>query len=674
MIVVTAGHVDHGKTSLVKSLTGTDTDRLPEEKKRGLSIDLGFAYLARDGSSGAGEISGASAVSSTNDDLAGRPSEPGAPSEQIAFVDVPGHEKFVRNMIAGVSAVDAALLVIAADDGPMPQTREHLSILQLLGVPRIIVAISKVDLVDGNRISQVKDEIANLLADTRFSGAQMIDVSVADQASVDRVKAALLDDLSATVSQDKSQRVHDSALFRMCIDRRFSVTGAGTVVTGTVTSGAVHLDQEIYSLTGQVPLRVRGIHAQSKAADRAVAGQRCALNIVGTELKRAQLERGEWLSENQSLQAVSYFDVSLTPSLSDTTLKHWTPGHFHVGASDIPCRIALLDVQQAAAGESVYARILCDKPAGVVHGDRFVLRDQSARQTIAGGIVVDPLPPRRGRSRPDRLKLLKAMRQPTRELALQQLINVARGGVSINHFAQQFNLHPRTVLAMTAELPGVVVTQPDADAWALPDTHVAELKADIYQSLQSWHELHTDALGADVEQLRRHMSVKLARPVLVDLLRHLSAEKKLVRRGAVYRVAGRESSLSADNEQLWTQLQPLYRSLAPVAPRVVEVAEALDVPPADALSLLNSLVAHGRLYKVSENRYFLPADLLYLAKIAEQLAAEERLTVAGYRDESGIGRNLVVELLEFFDRVQLTRRLGQQRRLLRSAEQVFSDN
>ncbi len=668
MIVVTAGHVDHGKTSLVKCLTGTDTDRLPEEKKRGMSIDLGFAYLSHEpelSDSQSGPVTGDKVE--TGDVAAGN-------ARQIAFVDVPGHEKFVRNMIAGVSAVDAALLVIAADDGPMPQTLEHLAILQLLHVPRLIVAISKTDLVDQQRLATVREEIATLLNDTSFADAIMIDVSVNDQQSVEQVKAALLSSLvEQGVNPPSVREVNDGSYFRMSIDRKFSITGAGTVVTGTVTSGEVVIDQEIYALSGQVALRVRGIHAQNQIAVHAVAGQRCALNLVGGGLKKARLERGEWLSSNQLLQPVNYFDVRLTPSLPRITLKHWTPAHFHVGASDIPCRIALLDKQQASQGESVYARILCNKAAGVVRGDRFVLRDQSARQTIAGGTVIDPLPPRRGRSRPQRLEVLRAIDQPTKVQALQQLVKACEAGVSVNQFSLQFNIHPQAVLDLVEQIDHTVTTQPQGDAWIIEHSQWLILMANVQQALLAWHEGNKDVLGADVEQLRKQMKVSVARPVLVDLLRQLCLQEKLTKRGAVYLVTGRETSLGAETEQLWKQMLPIYQSFSPVAPRVLELAEALAKTSEQTLALLNSFVAHGRMYRVSDNRYFLPEDLLQLAKVAEALAAKEQLTVAAFRDQSGIGRNLVVELLEFFDRVQLTRRLGQHRRLLRSAEQVFID-
>jgi len=661
LIVVTAGHVDHGKTSLIRCLTGTDTDRLPEEKKRGMSIDLGFAYLSLPGEFSSDETPGGEETPVDN--------------QQVAFVDVPGHEKFVRNMIAGVSAVDAALLVIAADDGTMPQTEEHLAILRLLDVPRAIVAITKADLVDQERLAEVHDQVTALLAETRFSEAPMIDVSINDQQSIDRVKDVLLTCLREEYSAPRRPSLlDDGSYFRMSIDRQFSITGAGTVVTGTVTAGQLEVDQEVYALTGQIPLRVRGIRAQSQVANRVSAGQRCALNLVGADLKKARLQRGEWLCTCPELQPVSYFDAKVTPSQPHMILKHWTSAHLHVGASDIPCRIALLDADQVSHGGSVYARILCTNPAGVVFGDRFVLRDQSARHTIAGGIVIDSLPPRRGRSRPQRLDVIRAMDQPSKEDALQQLVDADRAGVSVNQFSLQFNMRPEIVHQLVErQLTEAVVTQPKADAWVLQRGHWLTLLTDAQDSLQSWHEENTDTLGADVEQLRRKLNVKVARPVLVDVLQHLCQQKKLTRRGAIYRVAGRESSLAADTEKFWKKMQPLYGQYSPVAPRVVELSEALGLTTPETLALLNTLVAHGRLYRVSENRYFLPHDLSQLAEVAEKLAAQQQLTVARYRDESGIGRNLVVELLEFFDRVQFTRRLGQQRTLLRSAEQVFHD-
>ena len=374
------------------------------------------------------------------------------------------------------------------------------------------------------------------------------------------------------------------------------------------------------------------------------------------------------------MQPVSFFDVKVTPSQPHTALKHWTPAHLHVGASDISCRIALLDAEQVSHGSSAYARILCNNPAGVVFGDRFVLRDQSARHTIAGGIVIDPLPPRRGRSRPQRLNILRAMDQPSKELALQHLVNAEEAGISVNRFAVQFNMRPEFVQKLVEQqLPATVVTQPEADAWVLQRDHWLTLLTQVQDSLQVWHEKNTDVLGADVEQLRRALNGKVARPVLLDALGYLCREKKLTRLGAVYRIAGRESSLAADTEQLWTRMQALYGQYSPVAPRVVEISEALEIAVAETLSLLNTFVAHGRLYRVSDNRYFLPEDLCQLAEVAEKLATQEQLTVARYRDESGIGRNLVVELLEFFDRVQFTRRLGQHRRLLRTAAQVFKE-
>jgi len=332
MIVATAGHVDHGKTSLVRTLTGTDTDRLPEEKKRGLTIDIGFAYFRT------------------------------PTGQSVAMIDVPGHEKFVRNMISGVGLVDIALLVVAADDGPMPQTIEHIAILKLMRV-KVVVPVLK-------------------------------------------------DKLYGFIDSIPARSVHGH--FRMAVDRCFTIDGSGTVVTGTVSSGRLEKNETLTLLSDDTSAgksaRVRGIHAQNTESIEAIAGQRCAVNISG-DLSRDELQRGTWLVANSDSVKTRIIDVALTAAFkpeaystatADHTVDHWTPAHLHLGTADIPCRIALLDCTSVSAGQTVMARLICDQAMTAAHGDRFVLRDQSARSTIAGGSVIDVLPPRRGRSKPAR--------------------------------------------------------------------------------------------------------------------------------------------------------------------------------------------------------------------------------------------------------------------------------
>ncbi|MDP4594815.1 MAG: selenocysteine-specific translation elongation factor, partial [Beijerinckiaceae bacterium] len=364
MIIATAGHIDHGKTSLVKILSGVDTDRLPEEKKRGLSIDLGFAYAA------AGEGT-------------------------LGFVDVPGHEKFVRNMIAGVSGIDRALLVVAADDGVMPQTREHLAILDLLGISQGVVALTKIDRTGTDQIAAVAAQIEELLAETELAGAPIFPISNVTGEGIEALRTYLLDE-AANV-----QTAHVSGAFRMSVDRSFIIEGAGIVATGLVLAGEIAINDRVLISPSGLEVRVRSIHAQNKKTDKGRAGERCALNISAPRLTLADITRGDWLLDASLHAPVTRFDarIRLLPS-EDKPLKHWTPVHLHIGAADVPARVAILQSGTQAGslepGGDGFVQIVLQQNGSVLHGDHFVLRDQSALRTIAGGTVIDPFAPDRG--------------------------------------------------------------------------------------------------------------------------------------------------------------------------------------------------------------------------------------------------------------------------------------
>ena len=369
MIVATAGHVDHGKTSLVRALTGIDTDRLPEEKQRNLTIDLGFAYV---------------------------PLEDGG---VLGFVDVPGHERFIRNMLCGVAAVDYALVVVAADDGVMPQTEEHLAILDLLGVEAGAVAITKTDRVDPGRVDEVAEEVELYLDETRLAGAACFPVSSVDGSGMDALKAHL-ESVAHTV-----RRRPAGGHFRLAVDRAFTVVGAGLVVTGTAFSGSVSVDDRLLLSPARIPVRVRGIHAQDRKAERGRAGERLALNIVGQSLGRDDVARGDWVVEEAAHLPARRIDATVR-ILSDETrpVAHWTPVHVHLAAADVTGRLALLEARSLAPGESGLAQLVLDRPIGAMHGDRFVLRDQSgdahrrrrngSRRAAAGARTRPPSPAR----------------------------------------------------------------------------------------------------------------------------------------------------------------------------------------------------------------------------------------------------------------------------------------
>jgi len=368
MIIGTAGHIDHGKTSLVKALTGIDADRLKEEKARGITIDLGYAYTPVPG----GGIMG--------------------------FVDVPGHEKLIHNMLTGATGIDFVLLVIAADDGPMPQTREHLAILDVLGLDRGAVALTKIDRVSAECVAVTMGEIQSLLSGTGLAHSPVFPLSAITGEGVPALRAHL--DQAALELPVRPASGH----FRLAVDRSFTLTGTGTVVTGTVFSGEVRIGDRLLVSPSGAEVRVRGIHAQNQPSESGRAGQRCALNLAGAQFGKDDVRRGDWLLEVPIHAPVQRFDARCRLLAAEQkALRHWTPVHLHVGASDVSARVAVLEGEAIEPGGAALIQIVADKPVCVLNGDRFILRDQSATRTLGGGRVLDPFPPAKNRRAPARI-------------------------------------------------------------------------------------------------------------------------------------------------------------------------------------------------------------------------------------------------------------------------------
>src|SRR5438132_12072482 len=417
MIIGTAGHIDHGKTALVRALTGVDTDRLKEEKARGISIDLGFAYLPAPG----GAV--------------------------LGFVDVPGHERFVHNMLAGATGIDFVLLVVAADDGVMPQTREHLEIIDLLGVKGGAVALTKIDRVGSARVAAVWAEIEVLLRGTALAGSPVFALSSTTGDGVPALRAHL-----EVMAASPPPAGAADGCFRLAVDRCFTLSGSGTVVTGTVFSGSVGVGDHLLVSPPGWEVRVRSIHAQNRAAERGVAGQRCALSLVGVEKK--DIARGDWVLDPAVHAPTARFDASLKlPPSAARALRHWTPVHVHLGAAEAMGHVSLLQATGIEPGGSGYAQIVLDRPIGALRGDRFILRDQSAQQTLAGGVVLDPFAPARKARTPARPAVLAALERPIISDALQPLLNDAPAGVDLSWFAHSFNLRAKAAETLYREIP-----------------------------------------------------------------------------------------------------------------------------------------------------------------------------------------------------------------------------
>ncbi|MBI1777059.1 MAG: selenocysteine-specific translation elongation factor [Proteobacteria bacterium] len=625
MIVGTAGHIDHGKTALIKALTGIDADRLPEEKARGITIDLGFAY------------------------------RPIAGGETLGFVDVPGHERFVHNMLAGATGIDFALLVVAADDGPMPQTREHLAILDLLGVRQGVVALSKADLVGPDRLLEVSEELNALLEGTLLAGVKILPISALSGDGVPALERLLLDAAASLPERQAGGR------FRLAIDRSFSLTGAGTVVTGTVASGRVKVGDRLLISPSGIEARVRGIHAQNREAKEGHVGQRCAVNLTGTGVDREKIHRGDWLVDPALHTPTDRIDARLRLLASeDRPLRHWTPVHLHLGAAHLPARVAILEGETVAPGEEASVQLVLDRPIGALTGDRFILRDQSARRTIGGGRILDPFPPSRGRRRPERLAALAALAEAEPESALARLIEIEPGWVDLARFALSFNLGDAEALWRKL---GLVIIADGRQRFGLSRSRTASLGSELKQALAAYHAKTPDSPGLELERLRLALARRLPPAVFAALAASLLAEKAIEADGPWLRMPGHAVKLTPADQKLWARIEPTLARERFQPPRVRDFAQSLGQREEDVRKLLKRLARMGKLIEVAHDHFFLRSNVAALLAIAGELSRPGTFTAAQFRDRISTGRKLAIQILEFFDRTGVTLRDGDLRRL-----------
>lgn len=647
MIVATAGHVDHGKTSLVRALTQIDTDRLDEEKRRGMSIDIGFAYA--DFTDSEAEFDHA------------------AP---LGFVDVPGHERFVRNMLAGVACIDLALLVIAADDGPMPQTMEHLAILTLLAVPRCVVVLTKVDRVTPARLAQAGQEIVALLASGPFAGAPVFPVVATTGAGVSALRQHLAGASASFLPRGTIGH------FRLAVDRSFTVTGAGRVVTGAVLSGRVKVGDKVMVSPRGVEARVRAIHAWNRPADSADAGQRCALNLVGAGLKDAEPVRGDWVVAPEVHAPTDRLDVRIdVPRNIGLALSHRTAVHLHIGAAAVQARVVLLDTQALTAGTGGLAQLVLERPVAALHGDRFILRDAAAHRTVAGGHVIDPFGPMRGRSKPARVALLAALSQTSQVLqtsnalpvgtaaALVLQLDDATTGLDLHRFALARNLTaPDT--AQLCEALAVRVMGSSSRQWAISTPHWDALSHRMAVAIGLWHEAQPDSVGPGEAALAEQLGLRSATALLQAVLASLVASGRVVREGLRCRLAAHRPVLDARDSALLSRVSTILQPAGLRPPIIGELVVLLDLPQPALLEFLLRASRLGTLVQVAPNRFYLPQTVLELAAHAHQLAGEageDGFEAGAYRDRTGIGRNLTVQVLEFLDRTGMTNFNGKRR-------------
>ncbi|MFA5123729.1 selenocysteine-specific translation elongation factor, partial [Zavarzinia sp.] len=610
-------------TTLVKALTGVDADRLPEEKTRGITLDLGYAYA------------------------------PLADGSVLGFVDVPGHERLIHNMLAGATGIDFVLLVIAADDGPMPQTREHLELLGLLGLDRGAVALTKCDAVDPARVIEARGEIEALLAGTSLAGSPVFALSATTGEGV----AALRAHLDAVAAAHRTRRA--DGRFRLAIDRCFTLSGIGTVVTGTAFSGKVGAGDTVTIAPthgGGLRARVKSLHVQDRPSERGQAGDRCALALSG-DFEKADIARGMWVVDPLAARPLTRFQAELQVPATQAALKHWTPVHLHLGAADITARVALLDCAEVGAGGTALAEILLDRETITVRGDRFVLRDASARHTIAGGRVLDCFPPSRHKRSPARLALLAALRDDDPLTSLRQMAEQSTSGLDLVRFAANWNLVADAAAALWA-VAGLRVLQSGDEQIGFSAAHWRALGDKLLAALAAEHQRAPDMVGVERERLRRLTLPTLARAAFDALVAELLAAGRLAASRAWLHLPEHQASLASGDRDLFAALKPLLEAQPFGPPRVRDVARDSGTAEDVVRQLFRRLARAGELYPVAHDHYFTADAVAQLATLVAELnAAKGSARAADLRDRIGGGRKVAIHILEFFDRIGYTRRV-----------------
>jgi len=640
MIVGTAGHIDHGKTALVRALTGVDTDRLPAEKARGITIDLGFAY---------------------------RP-VPGA--ETLGFVDVPGHEGFIHNMLAGAAGIDFVLLVVAADDGPMPQTREHLQIVDLLGIERGLVVLSKCDLVTAERIAAVSAEIRQLLGQTSLAEAEIMPVSIVTGEGFAALEAHLLDAARSMPSRRLGGR------FRLAVDRSFSLPGIGTVITGTVFAGEVRAGDKVILSPDGLAARVRSLHAQNAAAAGGRAGQRCALNLVGADIDKDRIHRGDWVLDEALHLPTDRIDarIRLLPS-EERALRQGTPVHLHIGAARAPARIAILDRDNLAPGDQAFAQIVFDRPLGALNGDRLVFRDHAARRTMGGGMVLDPWPPGRGRRRPERLATLALMGERDPCQALLQLSSADAGWIDLGRFARARNQTAEQA-AELRRLAETICVESGGFTFAFGHKKWQALRQAIIAALAGHHEKARDSPGLETHRLRLAVDIRLPPDVFAAATAELVRDGTIGRDGPWFKLAHHSVQLTSADERLWARIRPVMERTRFQPPRVRDFSQALGAGEDEVRELLRRLARMRKLVEVAHDHFYIRATVAELASTAQWVAnrsPDGKITAAVFRDRIGTGRKLAIQILEFLDRTGVTVREGDLRRIRHDRLAIFEE-
>jgi selenocysteine-specific elongation factor len=622
LIIGTAGHVDHGKTALIRALTGVETDRLKEEQERGISIDLGFAPLRLPG----GEVAG--------------------------VVDVPGHERFIHNMLAGIGGIDLVLLVVDVNEGVMPQTREHLQILQLLGIPRGIVVLTKCDLAEADWIDVVEEEVREEVAATFLRDAPCCRVSAVTGEGLPELVKTITEAAAAVPPRDA-----DGPL-RLPIDRHFTVAGFGTVVTGTLLSGRVRPGDTVAVLPPGETVRVREVQVHGQKVEQASAGQRVALNLAG--LERERIQRGSVVGTPGIFEETARLDARLTllPG-APRPLKFRDPVHFYLGTARVVGIVALLDREQLQPGESAIVQLHLDRPLVAHRQDRFIIRSYSPMTTIGGGVVIDPNPAKHRRFRAEVMQALAELESGEKSFLLQKL--AAQGCARVKELEVLSGMGGERIAGHLAKLEGEGRVVRLADQWATAET-VRAWRARLGEATGRFHVENPLLPGIPRATLKGALPAALAPKAFDQLLAAALEAGELAQRGEHLARPDFAPTLSAAEEQLVARLEAAWREAGAQAKNKQEMCERLGLDPTRVEAGLAYLFGAGRLVKLNEESFF-HADTYReaLRLLTEHFAGHQTLTLAEFRDTLGSARKQVQAFLEHCDARKYTLRRGDER-------------
>lgn len=636
MIVGTAGHIDHGKTSLVRALTGIDTDRLPEEKKRGITIELGYAVLP-------GAVAGA---------------------EPIGFVDVPGHEKLVRTMVAGASGIDHALLLVAADDGVMPQTVEHLTILSLLGVRHGAAVLTKIDRADEPLRARRRAELQKLLAGSSLADSPVFEVSALRGDGIDDLRAHLLAQ-SQTRPQSEHHRTCAAEGFRMALDRVFTLDGIGTVVAGSIAAGRVQVGDSLCLAHEPAQVwRVRSLQRHGVAVTAAAAGQRCAIGLAG--LERAAVQRGQTLCDpamaQHSLRLDLWLEVAAT---EDKPLRSGKLVHLHAGTQEVMASVAVLGGSQIAPGDGALAQVVARVPVHAWWGERVVLRDASASRTLAGGRVIDAQAPSRYRQTPQRLAFLATQREGEPLARLQAALAQAPFGIDIGAWLRNAGL--REVSLDTSRLQDAVI----GSGWVIAQTALAANAATVRDALRAFHQRHPEDIGPDLRRARRLALPRMPEPLWLALVGQMVQSQQIAQRAGFVHLPEHGAQLREAERVVAQRALPLLLQGRFDPPWVRDIAGTTRLPETQVRNVLARLARSGEVFQIVKDLFYHPQVVQELADLARHIAQRDgEVLAASFRDATGLGRKRAIQILEFLDRIGFLRRVGDTH-LLRPGTPLF---